>query len=170
VRPGALFVGALVVFAMLGLLAGRAPAPRELGQAAPSPAAIAPDHDVAPPGELAKRWGVAFTRWTDRSLARKLRGLASSATSGLAAELRRGAKAVQRDRSLTRDGAGSRGAVEVVDVTGRGRRRRILVVTRETPYVASGTELQGPRYRVYVGTVVRTETGRWLMQSWERQP
>jgi hypothetical protein len=168
-RPGVLFVGALAVFALLGLLAGRAPDPPEPRQPKPATQPSVTD-EPGDPRQLAERWGRSFAVWNHSSLGRQLRLLAGTAAPPLAAELRRGAAAVQRDESLTRDGAGSRGSVEVVRLSGSGSERRVLVVTRETPYSAAGTDLQGARYRVYTGTVEREARGRWRMRSWNRQP
>ena len=168
-RPGALFVGALVIFALLGLLAGRPPTRPERHQPA-QPAPLESREPRDEPEALARRWAHAFAVWTDDTLATQLGALAGTAAPALRAELQRGAQAIQRDRALTRDGAGSRGSVRVVHVRGSGGRRAVLVVTRETPYLGASTDLQGAGYRVYTGEVVLDASGRWLMRSWERQP
>lgn len=169
-RPGAIFVGALVLFALLGLLTGRpsdSPEPRQLADTPPSTPA---PHANDGPASLARRWARSFAEWTSESLSDQLAALADSATPPLASDLRRGVQAIRRDATLTRDDAGSRGTVEVVRVEGNGRRREVLVVTRETPYMRPGRDLHGARYRVYEGTAVQAGSDRWRMESWERQP
>lgn len=169
-KPGGLFVGALAVFALIGLLAGRGPTPSEVDRpVAPSPPVAAAQAE-ATPRAIARRWGQAFAAWTHTSLASQLRRLADTATPELAAELRRGAQAIGRDASLTRDGAGSRGSVQFVRLNGHSSRRRVLVLTREIAYLRSGQDVLGARYRVYKGNLVRDPSGGWRVESWERQP
>lgn len=169
-KPGALFVGALAVFALIGLLAGRGSAPSDVDRPVASSPPVAVTQAEAGPRVIARRWGQAFADWTHTSLASQLRRLAATATPALASELRRGAQAVGRDASLTRDGAGSRGSVQFVRLSGRGSRRSVLVLTREIAYLRSGQDVQGARYRVYKGDLVRDPSGDWRVESWERQP
>lgn len=168
-RPGALFVGALAVFALLGLLAGRDSTAPD-ADPGDRPARTQPRANKGGPEALARRWGRAYATWRHDTLAHQLAALAGTAGQSLQSELRQGVRAIRRDASLARDGAGSRGSVRAVQLHGRGARRRLLVVTRETPYVEAGTDLQGARYRVYTGVVVEDSSGRWFMQSWDRQP
>jgi hypothetical protein len=181
--PGWLFVGGLIVFALLGVLAGAPPPQR-------SPSASAVDvpraTDVSPrgmpmeptpgrvtspstrsPGALARSWGNLSANWSQRTLPSRLRAMAGTASSTLAAELERALSAGVHDGQLASEG--SRGVVEAVEVQGAGSRRRLLVVTRETP-LAAAAQVTVERYRIYVGVAVRLDDGGWRMERWHRQP
>jgi hypothetical protein len=189
--PGWLFVAGLVVFALLGLLAGSPPSETRRDSTAPRRQRDATD--VAPlrshtsaqeqrepktlatvptnsPSALARSWGRAWSRWSARTLPDQLAVLRRSASPVLAAELDDAVGAARAGAQLAPEQTGSRGVVVVTHV-GRGREaRRVVVVTREAPYGPAGPDPTGFRYRVYVGVARLGSTGRWRMQRWERQP
>jgi hypothetical protein len=189
--PGWLFVAGLVVFALLGLLAGSPPSDTRRDS---SPAQRQRDATDAPPlrrsgaeperrepevlttvstnspSALARSWGRAWSSWSARTLARQLAVLRPSASPVLAAELDDAVGAARAGEQLAPVQTGSRGVVVVTHV-GRGREaRRLVVVTREAPYGPAGPDPTGFRYRVYVGVARLGSTGRWRMERWERQP
>jgi hypothetical protein len=189
--PGWLFVAGLVVFALLGLLAGSPPSetPRDSTQTqrqhdasdAPplqshgskqerrEPKALA-TVSTSSPRSLARSWGRAWSNWSARTLAGQLAVLRRSASPVLAAELDDAVGAARAGKQLAPEQTGSRGVVVVTHV-GRGREAlKIVVVTREAPYGPAGPDPTGFRYRVYVGVARLESTGRWRMERWERQP
>jgi hypothetical protein len=184
---GGLFVGALVLFAVLGLLAGAPPggAPREApSMEVPTSTDVSPPTRSDPierttpriavpptgsPAALARAWGRLSANWSARGLPAQLQAMAESASSTLATDLEHAVAAVVQGGELSQN-AGSRGSVEAVAVRGAGDRRRLLVVTREEPLPAGDGHPGAKRYRVYIGVAVRHDDDRWRMARWERQP
>jgi hypothetical protein len=183
--PGWLFVAGLVVFALLGLLAGTPPreespepdggrelAPIAADEKTPGPRGPLPagTPSMASPEALARAWGRLSANWSTGTLPRQLRALARSASPPLAGELERALAATERDAQLAPDGAGSRGSVEAVDVRGAGTNRRLVVVTRESASGSTTVGLAAAQYQVYTGVAVRTGANAWRMAQWQRQP
>ncbi len=184
--PGWLFVAGLIVFALLGLLAGTPPreestepdgareaaplATDERSLRPPEPPRASGTPPTHTPAALARAWGQLSANWSTKTLPRQLRALAQSASPPLAGELERALAATQQDAQLTPDGAGSRGSVAAVEVRGGGANRRLVVVTRETAWGPTSVGLAAARYHVYTGITVRIGTHGWRMAQWQRQP
>jgi hypothetical protein len=158
--------------------ASRAPAsarsPEPVGDAAP-PVAVpvrpptGATHTARSPRRLAATFARQSTNWDWRDPTRPHRALRLLAVGDLRSEFERYRRSAIRDASLRRDRVGSRGRLIAVALSGRGDRRRLVVVTREEAIIDGRSSLEGPRYRVYLGSALRTHGG-WGMESWQQQP
>lgn len=109
--------------------------------------------------ELAGNWTreTVVDRYTE--LARHTIGQARDAAQQVAAQ-------ADTDPQLTAPGARSIAIVHAVTAYGRGRKRRLIIVTHET---VTADPIRDSRWRVTVAEAERREVG-WAVSRWEPQP
>ena len=109
-----------------------------------------------------------WANWSWRTIQRQHRRLASVATGRLRRQLAAEAALRGQDQTLRRGRLGVRGRVVAIDVKRGARTREAVCVAWEEPLANGHVDLEGGRYRVYLATVARTDTG-WVVRRWEPQ-
>jgi hypothetical protein len=144
-----------------------APTPGEVpGSPLPKPAEKVKDL-AATPEQAARRAAELTTNWTGETAASHYADLARFTIGGARRAARESAARLPTDPQLSAPGARNSGTVEaIVPRTGRGRRRDLIVVTRET-LTADGLRRQ--RWRVTLATAEQLRGG-WVLSRWEPQP
>jgi hypothetical protein len=114
---------------------------------------------------FAERW----VNWSWRDVAAQQRALADLADAPYAAQLRADAAHAGVDRSLFRARPFQAGRIVAIVIRANGRRRSAVVVTHERSFTDGVEDAGGARYRVYLASLVRHETG-WRVHAWQPQP
>jgi hypothetical protein len=122
-----------------------------------------------PPRVVVRAFCARWSNWDWRTIDRQQRRLAALATGALGRQLAADARLRAKDRALRRDRLGARGDVVAIDVK-LGTRVRDAVCVASQEQVARGrVDMEGVRYRVYLATVARADSG-WAITRWEPQP
>lgn len=121
------------------------------------------------PRSLARAYATLGINWDWRTLTPQLERAQALAVGPLRNDLVLTAELARTDESLRRDRTGSRGRVLSVTAKGAGSTRRVVVVTREQELRDGRATLEGPRTKVYTGTLTRTAAG-WRVTDWKLEP
>ena len=135
------------------------PVPRSADRVSRDAYSPTPEAAARSAAELAGNWTGETIADRYAQLARRSVGSARDAAQRVAAQ-------AGTDPQLTAPGARSIAIVHAVTTHGRGRSRRLVIVTHET---VTAEPVRQARWRVTLATAER-RVGGWIVSRWEPQP
>ncbi len=169
----ALSVGARTGSSTTSTPVGANPAAARVAQADrtheyPGPAARQAAAGFADPAAAVRTFATAYINWTSRTIAQRMRALATISVGQARAAVALVASQSAQDYELRRGGVANSGTVRAVaPVRGSGHEYAVVTLERTTATNTSAYDGLRPAWHLALAVVARVRGGGWAVSSWQ---